>query len=105
MPKDKGLSQEQVADFVYISQSSYARTENGNSNSIDSFCVLFGIMPEELLKQDTIIINQNQQGGTLNNAYNINQLSDKLIEQYEIRIKEKDALIEYLQKEIALLKR
>lgn len=106
--KDKGLSQEQVADLVHISQSSYARIENGNSNSwalhIDSFCDLFGITPEELLKQDTIIVNQieHQEGGS--NAYIINQLSDKLIEQYEMRIKEKDALIEQLQKEIALLK-
>ncbi len=54
--KDKGLSQEEVADFIHISQSSYARIENGNSNSwsshINAFCDLFSITPEELLKQD-----------------------------------------------------
>ncbi len=100
--KDKGLSQEEVADFIHISQSSYARIENGNSNSwsshINAFCDLFSITPEELLKQDKIIVNQikHQEGG--NNGYIINQLSDKLIEQYEIRIKEKDELITHLKK-------
>ncbi|MBS9768693.1 MAG: helix-turn-helix transcriptional regulator [Flavobacteriaceae bacterium] len=102
--KNKGLSQEEVADFVHISQSSYARIENGNSNSwslhIDAFCDLFSITPEELLKQDNIIISQNQQGGTSSNSYIINQLSDKLIEQYEIRLKEKDELIAKLKQEI-----
>ena len=27
--KEKGLSQEQVADYLHISQSTYARIENG----------------------------------------------------------------------------
>ncbi len=79
--KDKGLSQEEVADFVNISQSSYARIENGNSNSwslhINSFCDLFSITPEELLKQDTIIISQNQQGG-ISGGYVINQTINQL---------------------------
>ncbi|MGQ4708412.1 hypothetical protein [Capnocytophaga gingivalis] len=37
-------------------------------------------------------------------GYVINQLSDKLIEQYEKRLLEKDNLIAYLQKEIQQLK-
>ncbi len=89
--KNKGLSQEEVADFVHISLH------------IDAFCDLFSITPEELLKQDSIVISQNQKGG-ISGGYvinqTINQLSDKLIEQYEIRLKEKDELIAKLKKEI-----
>ncbi len=109
--KNKGLSQEEVADFIHISQSSYARIENGSSNSwsshINAFCDLFSITPEELLKQDKIIVSQNQKGG-ISGGYvinqTINQLSDKLIEQYEIRLKEKEQLIENLKQEIEYLK-
>lgn len=38
-------------------------------------------------------------------AYVINNLSDKLIEQYEKRIAEKDAFIEYLQKIVEQLRK
>lgn len=90
--KNKGWSQEQTADYLHISQSAYARIESGESNSwsnlIEPICKLYEILPEDLLKTDTIIINQNQQGGNSNNAYIINQLSEKLIEQYENQIKD-----------------
>lgn len=38
-------------------------------------------------------------------AYVINNLSDKLIEQYEKRIAEKDAFIEFLQKTVEQLRK
>lgn len=31
--KSKNLSQEEVAEFIHVSQSTYARMENGSSNS------------------------------------------------------------------------
>lgn len=49
---------------------------------------LFKIEPEVLLRQESVVINQNEQGGNSNNAYIINQLSEKLLAQYEARIKE-----------------
>jgi len=53
---------------------------------------LFEIQPEDLVKTENIIVNQNQQGG--NGAFIINQqLSEKLIEQYEQRLKDKDEII------------
>ncbi|MEJ4088633.1 helix-turn-helix transcriptional regulator [Galbibacter orientalis] len=99
----KGLTQEQVADYLHISQSAYARMENGESNSwsanIEGICEVFEISPEELLKSEAIIINNNQQGG--NSAYYIHQaLSEKLIEQYEARLKEKDEIIQLLKERI-----
>ena len=100
--KQKGLSQEQVADHLHISQSAYARMESGNSHSWASYIApisnLFEIQPEELLKQENIIVNQNQQGG--NGAFIINQLSEKLIEQYEQRLKDKDEIIAILKEQL-----
>ena len=62
--------------------------------------------------QDQFIVPDSTLSGLLNNntscqysgGYVINQLSDKLIEQYEKRLLEKDNLIAYLQKEIKELK-
>lgn len=102
--KQKGWSQEIVADKLHISQSAYARIETGESNSwathLETICTVFEIQPEELLRQDTVVINHNQQGGNSNNAYIINQLSEKLIEQYEYRLKEKDEIIIELREQL-----
>lgn len=54
--KQKGLTQEQMADLLSISQSTYARIENGESQSwagyIKKICKIFEILPEELVKDD-----------------------------------------------------
>lgn len=106
--KNKGWSQEQVADYLNLSQSAYARIENGESHSwsshIDKICEIFEITPEELVKSDSIVVNKDQKGGTSNNAVVINQLSEKLIEQYEKRIIEKDQTIKELKEIINSLK-
>ena len=61
---------------------------------------LFDCFISDLLTDDRIIFNSEQKGGTSNNALVINQLSEKLIEQFEIRIKEKDDLITFLKKSV-----
>lgn len=52
--KQKGLTQEQVADFIHVSQPVYARIEKGIgtswANYIDSLCDFFDITPEDLVK-------------------------------------------------------
>ena len=54
--KQKGLTQEQMGDLLAISQSAYARIENGESQSwagyIKKICRIFDILPEELVKDD-----------------------------------------------------
>ena len=106
--KSRNLSQEEVAEFLHVSQSTYARIESGASNSwagyILPICEFFGIQPEELLKTDHIVINNNNTSCQYSGGYVVNQLSDKLIEQYEKRLAEKDSLIAYLQKELEELK-
>ena len=91
MRKLKGWSQEQVADYLTMSQSAYARMESGESNSwannLDKIIEIFEIDVEDLFKQDNLVINNNQQGGS-GYIQIVNQLSEKLIEQYEERIKE-----------------
>lgn len=107
--KSRNLSQEEVAEFIHVSQSTYARIESGASNSwagyILPLCELFGIQPEELLKTDHIVINNNNTSCQYSGGYVVNQLSDKLIEQYEKRLVEKDTLIAYLQKELEELRK
>ena len=106
--KSRNLSQEEVAEFIHVSQSTYARIESGASNSwagyILPLCELFGIQPEELLKTDHIVINNNNTSCQYSEGYVVNQLSEKLVEQYEKRLAEKDSLIAYLQKELEELK-
>ena len=97
--RQSGFSQEHIANRLHISQSAYARIENGESHSwanhISQLCEIFEITPEELVNNDSVVINHNQQGG--GGYIQINQLSEKLIEQYETRLKEKDEIIKDLR--------
>jgi transcriptional regulator with XRE-family HTH domain len=101
--KQKSWSQEQTADYLKISRSAYQRIETGEGFSwacnLENICTIFEIQPEELLKESTIIISNNQQGGNSTNAYVINQLSEKIIEQFELRLKEKDEIIALLKEQ------
>jgi len=51
--KNKGVSQEAVADYLNISQSAYSRIENGDSHSwacyIEKICIYFQVQPEYLV--------------------------------------------------------
>lgn len=84
---------------MHISQSAYGRIENGESASwaahLDAICVLYDVSPEELVKQDAVIINQKNKKG------NNNGTVIKLIEQFEIRLKEKENHIKQLEKKLS----
>jgi transcriptional regulator with XRE-family HTH domain len=88
--KNSNLSQEEMAGFLDISQSAYARMESGESHSwanhILSICEIFKIAPEELVKRD--YPEENKEGQKLTEIYTVQELSDKIIEQYEERIKD-----------------
>lgn len=51
--KSRGLTQEEVAELLCISQSAYARLENGTNNNglfyLEKLCETFQISPLELL--------------------------------------------------------
>lgn len=89
--KQKGWSQEQVADSLHISQSAYARIERGESNSwathLATISNLFEIAPEELVKQNSIKIDtvKNTNGAIFNHG-TINQVPEGILENMLKRI-------------------
>lgn len=98
--KSEDLSQEQVASSLRMSQSTYARIERGESSSwashINIICDVFKISPEDLIKDE--IEESKEESNNLNGTFIINQLSDKVIEQYEARIKELKKVIKDLKR-------
>ena len=101
----KGFTQKEIAEHLNISQSTYARIETGESNSwasyLERLCSLFEVSPSELFNTDTFILNQRN-GRDSHNGYIINQLSEKLIDQYEARIAQCEGVI--AEKDAALNK-
>lgn len=96
---EKGYTQEKIADLLQISQASYSNLENNigkvDLKTIQKISEIYEIDMISLLNQDGVNFNQNF-NNTNNNSI-INQLTDKLIEQYETRLKEKDKIIAKLK--------
>ena len=92
----------EISDKLNISESTYRRYERNeiapDLNTISKIAEIYEITVSDLLSDDKIILSNQQSGGTSNNALIMNQLSEKVIEQFEIRIKEKDELIQRLNK-------
>lgn len=99
--KDKKMSQEEMADYLSMSQSAYARMENGESHTwaihILKICKIFAIAPEELLRIETSQKAVSSEDTSL-------VLSHKVIEQYEERIKELKKMIKDLKSNKKTLK-
>lgn len=103
--KSKGFSQDDMADKLHISQSAYARIESGESNSwvhhIEKLSEIFEIKPENFFSDEANnFSNLDQLGGfafqNVGTITNINSfLSEKLVEQYEERIKELKEQVEF----------
>ncbi len=113
--KAKGLSQEEVAERLHISQSAYARIETGESQSWATHLVklseIFEVKPENFLTDEANNLEQEnteQKGGMafqfVGTINTINSLSEKLVEQYEERIAEMKTAIKELKQEISFLK-
>ncbi|MEZ0184127.1 helix-turn-helix transcriptional regulator [Flavobacterium oncorhynchi] len=99
----KSLSQEQVADYLNISQSAYARMERGESTSwaihFNKICEIFEITPEELVKKgigdsvyESLISTERQTEIAMLNVYR------KIIRQYELQIEDLKMIIKHLNK-------
>ena len=104
--KNRGLSQEEMADHLSISQSAYARMESGANHSwachIVKICKFFKIEPKELL-EDKNLNTELDQNEKLSNDI-LAQLSQKIMEQYAERIKELKKTIKDLKKIIRELR-
>ncbi|MDQ1098387.1 MULTISPECIES: helix-turn-helix domain-containing protein [Chryseobacterium] len=103
--KAKGFSQEDMADRLHISQSAYARIENGESHSwaahIERLSEILEVKPESFLTDETNNFSSlDQLGGfafqNVGTITTINSfLSEKLVEQYEERIQELKDQVDY----------
>lgn len=107
--KTKSWSQEETADYLKITRSVYQRIEAGSGCSwatyLSKICEVFEIQPEELVKNESLVLSNGQNGGTSNNAIVINQLSEKLIEQYEKRLQQYEEEVKELKQTILELKK
>ena len=101
--KAKNMSQEEVADFLKISQSAYARMERGESTSwaihFNKICEIFEITPEELVKKgigdsvyESLVSTERQTEIAMLNVYR------KIIRQYELQIEDLKMIIKHLNK-------
>ncbi|PKO99387.1 MAG: XRE family transcriptional regulator [Bacteroidetes bacterium HGW-Bacteroidetes-2] len=99
------MTQEQVAEHLHISQSAYARMEAGKNttwaNHLETLSQLFQIQPEDLIKTEHTIIGTIGTNHGVGYAEVVNQLSEKLIEQYEKRIIEKDEHISIIKEQLS----
>lgn len=105
--EEKSLSQEELAEKLHISRSTYQRIENGETNSwinhIENICATLDVSMEDILKPEEGYVqvnnnndssNDNGSGVIQNQTINYNT-SEKLIEQYEERIKELKQQVEF----------
>lgn len=98
--KQKGLSQEDLAVDLGISQSSVSNYEAGLTKPditvLEKVSAYFSVPVSDLLSgEQTVFYNYQNSGGQ--NGYVVNQLPDKLIEQYEETIKSLKEQIEVLK--------
>lgn len=105
--EEKGISQEELAEKLHISRSTYQRIENGETNSwvnhIENICTSLDVNMEDILKPEegyTQInkentANENSSNNMIQNQTNNYSTPEKLLEQYEERIKELKDQLEY----------
>lgn len=96
--EDKKYSQEYIAHELGLSQSQYSRRENGEikfvPQEIRRLAKLLETSVSDLFGEDTTIFNNHDQKGG-NFGQHIT-LSEKVIDLYEARLKEKDKSIDQL---------
>lgn len=99
----KGLSQQNMADSLDVSQKHYSRIETGNVDisvsKLLAICEVLDIKPQLLFGLDESKIfnsyTNNQQGGTFV-AYNATEV-EQIQKLYERMLEEKDKIINLLQ--------
>ena len=97
--EEKKLSQSYIAHELGLDQSQYSRREKGeiyfNPDEIIKLSFLLDISISILFDEQKNLSNSH-----LQTKNNLTLISDKLIEQYEIRLQEKDKIIEMLHEKL-----
>lgn len=96
----KSFSQDYMAEMLEVSQKTYSNFENNkttpNFSQIEEISKILGVSVLEFLTGDNNLSFYQKNKGT-NNGYVVNQLPEKLIEQYELRIKKIEEENTYLK--------
>jgi len=100
--EQKKLSQEFVSTFLNIEQSQFSRRESGqipfSINELEKLSELFDVKISDFFKEKTVNLSSNNQS---RNSFEQNiYLPDRLIKQYEMRLKEKDEMIALMKEQI-----
>ncbi|WP_050377434.1 helix-turn-helix domain-containing protein [Chryseobacterium sp. Hurlbut01] len=100
--EEKGFSQEELAEKLHISRSTYQRIENGETNSwinhIEKICTSLEVNLDDILKPEEGYVQVN------NNNDSTNDNGSGVIQNQTINYNHSDKLIESFQDQIALLK-
>lgn len=99
---NKNFTQEYLAEVLNVSQKTYSNFENDKSkpdfSQVEEIAKTLEISVLDFLSSDGVSFHyDNTQGGNSGFFIYQTQLPEKLIEQYEQRLKDKDAEIAYLR--------
>lgn len=100
--EEKGFSQEELAEKLHVSRSTYQRIENGETNSwinhIENICTSLDVNLDDILKPEEGFVQVN------NNNDSTNDNGSGVIQNQTINYHTSDKLLESLHDHIALLK-
>jgi transcriptional regulator with XRE-family HTH domain len=99
----KGFTQDQIAQKLGVSQRAYSKLENNETrfdwDRIAKVAEIFEVSPTDIVSfDDNLVFNNCNQSGKFEQF--INQHPEKLIEQYESRIKHLEEEVYFLRNEI-----
>lgn len=95
----KNFTQEYLAEVLNVSQKTYSNFENDKSKpgfmQVEEMARIFDVSVLDFLSGDSITVNQNDNEIAIAQNYATINTSEKLIEQYEERIKELKEQIDF----------
>jgi transcriptional regulator with XRE-family HTH domain len=98
----KNYTQEYLADTLHISQKTYSNFENNKTtpdfSQMEEISKILEVSVLEFLSDNGVSFNYDNIHGGNNGFIYQNQIPEKLIQQYELRISELKEIIEFLKK-------
>lgn len=96
---NKNFTQEYLAEVLNVSQKTYSNFENDKSKpafaQVEDIAKTLEVSVLDFLSGDSITVNQNDNEIAIAQNYATINTSEKLIEQYEERIKELKEQVDY----------
>lgn len=96
---NKNFTQEYLAEMLNVSQKTYSNFENDKSkpgfSQVEEMATVLDVSVLDFLSGDGLSFNYDNTHGGNNGFIYQNQLPEKLIEQYEERIKELKEQVDY----------